>query len=215
MAARLRGSMVRIKICGITRVEDALFAVRAGADAIGLVFAVSPRQIAPEAAREIISRIPPFVTPVGLFVNESPERIREVALSCGFRTVQLHGDEPPDYLAQLQGFKIIKAFRIHTREDIGVLGTYKADAYLLDAFTPQRRGGTGKTFDWKIALEAKKIGPIILAGGLTPENVARAVKLVEPYGVDVSSGVEAAPGVKDAALVEEFIKAAKGPGGQT
>jgi phosphoribosylanthranilate isomerase len=202
--------MVRVKICGITRAQDAVAAVRAGADAIGLVFAKSPRQISPETAKEIISKIPPFVTPVGLFVNESPERIREIALSCGFRVVQLHGDEPPHYLAELRGFKVIKAFRIEKPQDLGALGAYKADAYLLDAFSPQRRGGTGRTFDWKIALEAKEIGPIILAGGLKPENVARAVSLVEPYGVDVSSGVESAPGVKDAALVEEFIRAAKG-----
>ena len=206
--------MVRVKICGVTRVKDALVAARGGADAIGLVFAMSPRQISPEAAREIISETPPFLTPVGLFVNESSERIKELAASCGFRTVQLHGDEPPEYLAELHGLKIIKAFRIHTRDDLQALGSYKADAYLLDAFAPERRGGTGKTFDWKIGLEAKKFGPIILAGGLTPENVAQAVKLVEPYGVDVSSGVEAAPGEKDATLVEEFIRAAKGPGSQ-
>jgi len=206
--------MVKVKICGITRVKDAVAAARAGADAIGLVFAMSPRQISPEAAREIISAIPPFVTPVGLFVNEFPQRIKELALACGFRAVQLHGDEPPEYLAELQGLKIIKAFRIHTRDDLQALGSYQADAYLLDAFTSERRGGTGKTFDWKIGLEAKKIGPIILAGGLTPENVAQAVSLVEPYGVDVSSGVEAAPGEKDARLVEEFIRAAKQVGNQ-
>ncbi|KPJ63040.1 MAG: N-(5'-phosphoribosyl)anthranilate isomerase [Planctomycetes bacterium DG_23] len=206
--------MVRVKICGITRVKDALVAAKAGADAIGLVFAKSPRRIAADIAREIIAQIPPFLTPVGLFVNESPERIRELASSCGFSTVQLHGDEPPEYLAELGGLRVIKAFRIESREDLRALGAYKAQAYLLDAFSPERRGGTGKTFDWKIALEAKKFGPVILAGGLTPENVARAASLVEPYGVDVSSGVESKSGVKDAALVEEFIRAAKGAASQ-
>jgi phosphoribosylanthranilate isomerase len=201
--------MVRVKICGITNVTDAKAAARLGADALGFNFAMGPRKITPERAKAIIAALPPLVTPVGLFVDEDVERVREVCAFCGIGTVQLHGDETPRYLDKLHGLRIIKAFRVRDEDDIRRLARYRADAYLLDTFVPGVQGGTGQTFRWDIAREAHPHGPIIIAGGLTPENVREAIQVAQPYGVDVASGVESEPGRKDRKLMAAFIRAAK------
>jgi phosphoribosylanthranilate isomerase len=202
--------MTRVKICGITNQEDALFAADAGADALGFVFyAQSPRCIAPDRAREIILRLPPFVAKVGVFVNEELDRVREIMAHCHLDYVQLHGDETPEQVAALSP-RAIKSVRVRSAADIERLAQYQAVAYLLDAYHPTKPGGTGETWDWELATVAKRYGPVILAGGLTPDNVADAIGRVHPYAVDVSSGVEAAPGVKDHQKVQRFIIATKG-----
>ncbi|HUT37542.1 MAG TPA: phosphoribosylanthranilate isomerase [Planctomycetota bacterium] len=201
--------MVRVKVCGICRPEDALAAAEAGADAIGLVFAESPRRVGVAQAQAILAALPPFVTPVALFVNESPATILTKCELLGIRTVQLHGDEPPDVARALGGLCVIKAFRISGEADLEALTGYPAAAYLLDSKVAGRRGGTGVALDWALAARAVGLGRIILAGGLTPDNVAEAICRVRPYGVDVSSGVESAPGVKDAAKLRAFVAAAR------
>jgi phosphoribosylanthranilate isomerase len=200
----------KIKICGITSAADALAAVEAGADALGFVFYdQSPRHVSLNAAAEIIRQLPPFIVKVGLFVNAPGELVLRAIADCGLNLLQFHGDETPEYCVRF-GLMSMKAFRIRDAESLQVLPNYQTDAWLLDAYTPGRMGGTGERFDWELALEAKKFGrPIFLAGGLTPENVAEAIRKVGPYAVDVSSGVESAPGRKDAAKVKAFIRAAK------
>lgn len=202
--------MVKVKICGITSMTDARTAVELGADALGFVFAPSPRQISPNRARDIIRRLPPFVTPVGVFVDEAIGRVLDVATYTGLKAVQLHGSETPGYVRDVMGqFWAIKAIRVRTRRDLTRLGKYEAHAFLLDSYVRGRLGGTGKTFPWGLAREARQLGTIILAGGLSPENVSAAIRAVRPYGVDVSSGVESSPGKKDRRMVREFIQAAK------
>ncbi len=200
-----------MKICGITNLEDALFAAEAGADALGFIFyAQSPRYIAPDRAREIILRLPPFVATVGVFVNEELDRVKEIMAHCHLDYAQLHGDEPPEQVAALAP-RTIKAMRVRSAAGVERLSDYRAAAYLLDAYHPTKLGGTGETWDWELAAAAKRYGPVILAGGLTPDNVAAAIERVQPYAVDVSSGVEAAPGIKDHQKVQRFIMmAAKG-----
>jgi phosphoribosylanthranilate isomerase len=201
--------MVRVKICGITNPEDALAAVEAGADALGFVFFLgSPRCISPEQAAVIIRRLPPFVQTVGLFVNEEPATVNLVADRCGLDLVQLHGEETPDYCTAVRR-RIIKAFRVKDASSLDELSNYRVAAPLLDAWSPSAHGGTGTTFNWDIAAAAAASQAIILAGGLTPENVAGAIAAVRPYAVDVSSGVESAPGKKDAGLVSRFIRSCK------
>ncbi len=200
--------MTRVKICGITNLDDARLAVEYGADALGFVFYEgSPRHVFPETVREIISHLPPFVTTVGVFVNAPPQEIREVMDLAGLDVVQLHGDEPQEECSLFP--RVIKAFRVRELSDIERLKGYSVSAYLLDAYDPEVPGGTGQTFNWDIAVEAKKYGPIILAGGLTPENVADAVSRVRPYAVDVSSGVEAQKGKKDHEKMRLFIERVK------
>lgn len=202
--------MVKIKICGITSLEDALTAVEAGADALGFVFyAASPRHIFPEQATRIISQLPPFVQTVGLFVNEEATTVNEVADLCRLDLVQLHGDESADYCQQISR-RVLKAFRVRSLTCLDPIKDYRVAGYLLDTFSPSFYGGTGTSFNWEIATEAvKRHQRIILAGGLTPDNVAEAIRQVRPYGVDVSSGVEAGPGKKDREKVREFIGNAK------
>lgn len=219
--------MVKVKICGITNAEDARDAVALGADALGFIFADSPRRITETAARVIIKSLPPFISSVGLFVNESIERVKDVCEFCGIYTVQLHGEEPPEYLYGLAGYKIIKAFRVveqassllkEHRQDacatnrgvLDILKEYSVDAFLLDGYTQGKMGGTGTSFPWEIAKEAKRFGQIIIAGGLTPENIADAIIAAHPYAVDVSSGVETRPGKKDKDLMKRFIAVVKG-----
>ena len=195
---------VRIKICGITSVEDALAAVDAGADALGFVFAESPRRVTPVQAAEIIRHVPPFVTTVGLVVNDDPRPILE---QCALDVIQYHGDELPEAVGACPR-RAIKAFRVREPADLAQLEPFVGvcAAFLLDAYVPGIRGGTGERFPWDLAKEAKRFGvPIIVAGGLTPENVAEAVRTTEPFGVDVSSGVESAPGRKDHAKIAAFI----------
>ncbi|MDN3515836.1 MAG: phosphoribosylanthranilate isomerase [Candidatus Brocadia sp.] len=200
---------MRVKICGITNRDDALAAVALGADALGFVFAKSPRQVIKEQARDIIEQLPPFVSPVGVFVDERVDTIKEVCNFCHVHTVQLHGNEDPKYVNDLKGYKIIKAFRIKEEDDLKLLTNYKPHAFLLDSYVKGAMGGTGVSFNWEIASRAHKYGDIILSGGLTPENVKEAIRMVKPYAVDVSSGVEASPGKKDKALMKRFIMNAK------
>jgi phosphoribosylanthranilate isomerase len=202
--------MVQVKICGITNVEDALAAVEAGADALGFVFyPPSPRYVTPERAREIIDKLPPFVTTVGLFVDVPVETVNAIAARCGLDRLQLHGHESPVFCA-MAARPVIKAFRIKSADSLMPLPDYKVSAYLLDAYVEGALpGGTGASFAWELAAQAKPYGPLILAGGLTPENVASAIRQVAPYGVDVSTGVERAPGRKDHGKVRTFIARAK------
>lgn len=202
--------MIRVKICGITNAQDARDAIALGADALGFIFADSPRKITVREARPIIESLPPFISCVGLFVNEYVERVREVCGLCGIHTIQLHGDEPPEYLSDLTGYKIIKAFRVQDKSVLDTFKDYPVDAFLLDGYTEDKMGGTGTVFPWKIAREAKRFGQIIIAGGLTPENVADAVTIAQPYAVDVSSGVEKSAGKKDKELMRKFIAVTKG-----
>jgi len=205
--------MVKVKICGITSYEDARAAVEAGADALGFVFYdKSPRFINPVKAAGIISRLPPFIQTVGLFVNEETAQVNWTADYCGIDVVQLHGDETPEDCLEVKR-RVIKAFRVQKIISIDPLEKYQdyqVAGYLLDAWSPDAYGGTGRTFNWELAQSAKQYGPVILAGGLSPDNIAEAIRVVQPYGVDVSSGVESAPGKKDPAKVKEFIRVAKG-----
>jgi phosphoribosylanthranilate isomerase len=202
--------MVRVKICGITNPEDALMAVDAGADALGFVFhEKSPRFITPDKAAEIIRELPPFVTTVGLFVNPDIGFVNSTTDRCGLDIVQLHGEETADFCSRVNR-RVVKVFRIRNEESLVAIKDYRVSGFLLDAYSAEAYGGTGKTFNWDFARDAKKFGPVVLAGGLTPENVMQAVEHVMPYAVDVSSGVEAAPGKKDSCKVIEFIKRAKG-----
>jgi len=202
--------MVKIKICGITSLEDAMTAVEAGADALGFVFcAASPRHVLPEQAAEIIRHLPPFVQAVGLCVNEDPATVNAIADHCGLDVIQLHGEESPGYCESIRR-RVIKAFRVKDITTLETLPQYHVAGFLLDAWSPAAHGGTGTTFNWEIAAEAvRRNRRIILAGGLTPENVAESIRQVHPYGVDVSSGVESAPGRKDAAKIRQFIDMAK------
>jgi len=202
---------VKVKICGITNAKDALAAVAAGADALGFIFyQPSPRNMPARIAGDIIRELPPFIAKVGVFVNPTETAVREILSACGLDTLQFHGDEPPAFCRRFAPIKVYKAFRIQNRESLQALPAYHTDAWLLDSSVPERHGGTGVKFDWSLAIEAKKLGrPILLAGGLAPENVAEAVRQVCPYAVDVSSGVEAGPGKKDHAKLREFIAAAK------
>lgn len=200
--------MTRIKICGITNVEDALQAAACGADALGFVFFdKSPRCVSPEQAREIIARLPPLVTTVGLFVNEKPQTIRDIVAFCQLDRVQLHGDENPDACV-LPPLKVIKALRVKDAASLARADEYPVDL-LLDAWSDQVYGGSGHSFDWQLARDLAARRPIILAGGLRPDNVAEAVARVKPYAVDVSSGVELSPGRKDHEKVAEFIRRAR------
>jgi phosphoribosylanthranilate isomerase len=209
--------VTRIKICGITSIGDALAAVELGAHALGFVFAPSPRHIEPTAAREIVRALPPFVTAVAVVMDEAVEELRKKLRTSDCHYVQLHGSESPGYLDALRGWGIIKAFRIGRQIDLEQLADYdRADAFLLDSRVRGKGGGTGASFDWRLARtatdqESPKAGgkPIILAGGLHPGNVRAALEMARPYAVDVSSGVEAAPGKKDHDLMRDFIRAVR------
>jgi len=200
----------RVKICGITNLPDAQVAVEAGTDALGFNFyEKSPRFIPINTAAEISRALPPFTLRVGVFVNPVEELVRRAISECGLGLLQFHGDEPPEFCTQF-GLMSMKAFRIRDAGSLKELPNYRTDAWLLDAYVSDTFGGTGETFNWSLATEAQKLGkPVFLAGGLTPENVAEAIRQVKPFGVDVSSGVESSPGKKDHAKVRAFIKAAK------
>lgn len=203
--------MVRVKICGLTNVNDALLAAELGAHALGFIFyPKSPRYVDPGEARRIIKQLPPLVITVGVFVDEEAAKVRDIAAQAGLDWVQLHGRESPDYCRTL-GRRVIKGFRVQGEEIFPQLMAYQGavQAFLLDAYKPGTPGGTGETFDWELARKAEKYGPIILAGGLTPENVAEAIRLAQPAAVDVASGVEARPGVKDPEKLRNFLAAVK------
>ncbi len=199
----------RIKICGLTRIEDAQRAVDLGAAALGFNFyPPSPRYIEPEPARAIIRRLPPFVTALGVFADETDAgHVISLAREAGATAVQVHGPRCPALHELLSVFTLVVAVAVREGFKPEELRKIKPSAFLLDAFDPDRLGGTGRSFDWSVAREAKQYGPIILAGGLTPENVAQAVREVRPFAVDVASGVESAPGIKDPAKLRAFFAA--------
>lgn len=201
---------VKVKICGITSPADAQAAISAGADALGLMFyAASPRHISIETAQAIARTVPPFVLRVGVFVNPQPSDVFAAIQLCGLNLLQFHGEEPPDFCRQF-GVMTMKAFRIRDASSLPPMGEYHTDSFLLDSCVPGKEGGTGEKFNWDLALEARKFGkPIFLAGGLTADNVAEAVRKVQPFGVDVSSGVEQSPGKKDARKIQDFIAAVR------
>ncbi len=201
---------MRVKVCGITNLEDAHHAIAMGADALGFVFyPLSPRYIAPSAAQQIIAQLPPLVSIVGLFVNADPDFIRAVIGQCNLDTLQLHGDETPQQCVY-SGVKVIKALRVNSEDCLRGMLDYPVSALLLDAWSADAYGGTGKTGRWDLAAQAAQRLPVILAGGLNKANVAQAIAAVGPYAVDVSSGVELVPGRKDPQLVRDFIYTAKG-----
>ena len=201
----------RIKICGITNVNDAMLAIELGADALGFIFyRQSKRCIAPTLAAKICSALPPFVAKVGVFVNESETGIQQAVIECQLDVVQLHGEELPVFCRQLP-VKVIKAIRVRDADSLRAAAEYDVDALLLDTYTAEQRGGTGQTFDWTLVRQAKTLlrPPIILSGGLTPENVGDAIRQVEPFAVDVASGVESEPGQKDPEKLRGFFEAVK------
>jgi phosphoribosylanthranilate isomerase len=206
-------SAIKIKICGITNADDALAAVEAGADALGFVcYRKSPRYVEAEIIKRIVAGLPPFVLPVGVFVNEEMQTVRDLMDSCGLVLAQLHGDETASYCESL-GRPVIRAIRLRNRGTLLHLAEYKGRAgvrgFVVEAFSEETYGGTGQVADWSLAVEAANTAPIFLAGGLTPENVHEAILKVRPYGVDVSSGVEAGPGKKDHEKIRAFIRAAR------
>ncbi len=195
--------MVRVKICGIRRLEHALVAVEAGAHAIGLNFwRPGRRYVAPETARAIARALPPFVARVGVFVDEDPATIRAIAALVGLDALQLHGAESPEFCRQFDR-PVIKGIRVRGPESLEGLDRYRVAGFLLDTHVAGEAGGTGQTFDWALAARVKEAGPVILSGGLTPENVAEAIRAAEPYAVDVASGVET-DGEKDPQKIRAF-----------
>lgn len=198
-----------MKICGITRLQDGLAAAKMGADMVGFVFAKSPRRVAPEAAAEIISKLPRDVEKVGVFVEEPAQRVNDVTDRCGLTIVQLHGEEPPEFYRAVT-VPVIKVFSLG-RGPAPDPARYvdEVDYFLLDTFVPGLAGGTGRSFDWSLARGFGGSVPTIVAGGLNPENVRQAIKAASPFAVDVASGIESSPGIKDRAKMAEFINRAK------
>jgi phosphoribosylanthranilate isomerase len=205
--------MTRVKSGGITSPADAQVAVDAGADAIGLIFAESPRRVTCELAREILQSVDLLRTiAVGVFVDETPERMREIAEFVGLDTLQLHGEESPQIVQEMRSltYDVVKSFRVGAdRKCIDLLDTYRPTAFLLDTYVPGQPGGTGKVFDWTLACEAKRFGRVILAGGLGVDNVVAAIETAKPYGVDASSRLERRPGEKNRELVRRFVELVK------
>jgi phosphoribosylanthranilate isomerase len=204
--------MVKLKVCGITNYEDACAAIEAGAEFLGFNFyAPSPRYIAPEAAREIIERLPPDIINVGVFVNEArPELVHQKMMLSGVSVAQLHGDEDEMFCRIVGASRIIKALRIGKQFDLETLTGYPASAFLIDAFDTKQYGGTGKTSNWDIARDIAQVANVFLAGGLTPENIGEAIQQVQPYAVDVNSGVESYPGRKDKEKLQALRVALQG-----
>lgn len=200
--------VVRVKICGITRMADAEKAVEFGADALGFVFAESPRQISPQKARDITRKISPFVKTVGVFVNEQPAKIRGIVGFCGLDLVQLHGNESISTCSELVP-RVIKAFRVQGEKSLLEIADFKSHvrAILLDAYQKGLNGGTGNTFDWRLAVKAKETGiPMVLSGGLYAGNIEEALERVNPFAVDISSGIEKRPGIKDHGRMRAFME---------
>jgi phosphoribosylanthranilate isomerase len=200
--------MVRVKVCGITNREDASMAVELGATALGFIFAPGPRQVTPEKAREIIGTLPPLVWAVGVFVDETLSNIREIRDFCRLDLIQFHGDESPETCREMMP-RSIKAFRLKDASSLAPLACYRGNvrAILLDTYQQGMKGGTGKTFDWSLAVKARELGiPMILSGGLNPFNVAGAISAVNPWAIDVNSGIEDRPGQKNPLLVRELME---------
>jgi phosphoribosylanthranilate isomerase len=203
--------MVKVKICGITNPEDASLAVELGVDALGFIFAPSPRQVSPENAQRILDSLPPFVQKVGVFVDRDLRSIRDIKAFCGLDAIQLHGDESPDFCREFMP-DTIKAFRLKNASSLIPIRLYqgKVRALLLDTYQEGKKGGTGKAFEWSLAFKAREFGiPVILSGGLGPSNIARAILTVRPYAIDVNSSIEARPGRKDPALMRQLMEKVK------
>lgn len=202
--------MVKVKICGITNIDDALKAVFYGATALGFIFhKKSPRYVSPSRAKRLIDALPPLVTPVGVFVDLKERAIHDICRFTGIQTVQLHGVEEPAFCLRLKkNYKVIKGFRVNDDFRLANVQKYKVDAWLFDAFVDGQEGGTGQTFNWRLLEGVKFERPVILSGGLTAANVAEGIGLVKPYAVDVSSGVERTPGIKDPQKIRDFMTAA-------
>jgi phosphoribosylanthranilate isomerase len=204
--------MVKVKICGITNCEDADLAVQLGVDALGFVFAPSPRRVTPEKAREIITALPPLVTTIGVFVDEDEKEVRRIAEYCGLHLFQFHGNESPFFCGRFRP-RAIKSFRLKDQSSLSAIPSYQGEirALHLDAFVEGIPGGTGRTFPWDLALEGRAFNlPIILSGGLRPSNIRQAIRDVNPYAVDVSSGIEVRPGEKDPGLMRQLVEMIKG-----
>lgn len=207
MSKNIQSTFTRTKICGITRLSDALVAVDAGVWALGFIFyKKSPRSISSTNAKKIIHQLPPFVTPVGVFVNEKEEKVKKICRDCGISTVQFHGDESPTYCRRFKGFKIIKAIRVKPDLNWKKLSQYPVDVFLFDTFKAGQEGGTGDVFNWDLLKSKSFKQKVILSGGLNPQNVASAIKALHPFAVDCASGVEKSPGIKDPALIRHFIQ---------
>jgi phosphoribosylanthranilate isomerase len=204
--------MVKVKVCGIKEPGDARVAAEAGADAIGLVFAESPRKVGVERAREIAAALPEGVLKVGVFVDAEPKEVLRVSREVGLDYAQLHGDEEPETAAAIRdgGVGVIKALRVRDTASLREMVRYDTNFFLLDAFSEKVRGGTGTRFDWELAKAVRGYANILVSGGLTPENVREAIEFFEPYGVDASSSLEEKPGKKNDERVRRFVSAAKG-----
>ncbi len=200
--------MTKIKICGITNLDDALRCAEAGAETLGFVFAPSPRQVAPLAVAKICERIPDSISKAGVFVNENPPALLKIARDCQLDYVQLHGREDQEYFQQLN-FPFVKVFQVKNEAILSEIERFQLKLFMLDSFVNGNSGGSGKNFDWEIAVQAKRFGRFILSGGLTPENVGSTLQKVRPYGVDISTGVEKFPGRKDLEKVKKFIQEVK------
>jgi phosphoribosylanthranilate isomerase len=204
--------MVKVKVCGIKEPEDARVAAEAGADAIGLVFAGSPRRVDAERAYEIAAALPEGVLKVGVFVDEEPQEVLRLAREVGLDYAQLHGDETPETVAEIRsgGVRVIKSIRVRDAASLEEMELYDADLFMLDAYSEKARGGTGERFDWGLAKALRGYANIFVSGGLTPENVREAIEFFDPYGVDASSSLEERPGKKNSERVRRFVGAAKG-----
>lgn len=197
---------IKVKICGITNVDDAKAAARFGADAIGMIFyEKSPRFVSENKAKEIISHLPPLIVRVGVFVNPSRELVRQRIDSLNLDRVQFHGEESPAFCEEF-GSRVIKAIQVKNMDSLSILKKYPANTFLLDTYHKDLYGGTGQTFDWRLAVKAKDYGRLILSGGLSPENISQAIRSVAPYGVDISSGVEETPGKKDHSKIKRLME---------
>jgi phosphoribosylanthranilate isomerase len=195
-------------MCGITRFDDAMAAAEAGVDALGFVFAESPRRIDPDHARTIIRDLPPHILRFGVFVDESPAEISRVVAAAELDRIQLHGFEEP-MVRELAGTRVVKAFRARDETVLEEIHTWATEFFFLDTWMRDRAGGTGRPFEWSIAARATELGRLVLAGGLTPDNVGDAIQTVRPFGVDVSSGIETGPGEKDVALIRRFVESVR------
>ncbi|MGM0509145.1 MAG: phosphoribosylanthranilate isomerase [Fusobacteriota bacterium] len=198
---------MRVKICGITNLKDALSAIENGASAIGFIFyPKSKRYIDPQKAKEIIKKTPPFVTSVGVFVNEDIENVKDIKREINLDLIQLHGDEDINYIRELEkNSKVMKAFRVKNKDVLDKIKKMNLDYFLLDAFDKSEYGGTGKRFNWEIAKKAKKLGQVILAGGININNVDEIIQRIKPYAIDISSGVEDMPGKKNEEKIDKFM----------
>lgn len=200
--------MVKVKVCGITNLEDARLALKLGADALGFIFTDSPRQLAPSQAEEICRELPPYTTRVGVFVDADQAEVEETARLCRLDVLQLHGNETPSYCSGF-GRKVVKSFRVKDSLERSDVEKYSVDAFLFDSWVRGVPGGTGHTFEWQLLERVKGLGPFVLSGGLTPDNVEEAIERVRPYAVDVCSGVEERPGQKSPQKLKDFMATVK------